>query len=34
MKAWQFKEGYRENSLFPTSMPNPSIAAAREYFPF
>jgi hypothetical protein len=34
MKAWQFKKGCRENSLFPSSVPSPFIASEREYFPF
>jgi hypothetical protein len=33
MEAWQFKEGYREYSLFPSSVSSPSIASEREYFP-
>jgi hypothetical protein len=34
VKAWQSKEGYRENSLFPSSVPSPSIASETEYCPF
>jgi hypothetical protein len=28
-----FNKGWREYSLFPTSLLSPSIAAARDYFP-
>jgi hypothetical protein len=34
VKVWEFRRGWRENSLFCTLGPSPSIAAARKYWPF
>jgi hypothetical protein len=34
VKVWEFKRYWRENSLLHSSVPSPSIAAARKYCPF
>jgi hypothetical protein len=33
VKVWELRKDWRENSLFRTSVPGPSIAAARKYCP-